>query len=593
MSMERGMGKVWTTALVGVTTLGGLLAGPATAQDFERVAPREIAPATPQVEVPEPPPVAVPQGDRVILPVLKGLVFVDGIEGVQPQGRSVAGVDTAAVAGLGEAFAAEVAGFIGQPLTLDALNEIARKAVLRYRENNRPLVDVVIPEQDINNGVVQLAVVEFRVGEVRIEGNTHFPDARYRDAVRLQPGDTVDSNRLLDDMEWINTNPFRQADLVYQKSAQPGRTDVVVRGQDGAPWRVYGGAEDTGVPSLGNMRYFGGVNWGDAFGLDHQFSYQLTSSDDLLWDRPDVAGRPDRPRYVAHSGSYTVPLPWRDQVTLFGAYSEAVPTLAGGFTQIGKSTQLGARYITALPRVERYRHELRGGIDFKASNNTLEFGGSVIGSKFEIVQGVIEYRGTLYDDLGSTAFNAGLTHSPGGLSSRNTNAAFQGGQAGAEAQYTYARAGFERLTNLPQGVQWSVRGEGQIASETLLPSEQFGIGGAASIRGYAERAADGDDGYLVVNELRSPAFSPGQMAGFGGLQDSLRFHAFLDHGAVRDRVDQGQASPSATLTSVGVGLRYSMAANVSLRYDHGWQLRDGPQDSPGNGRSHFSLLVGF
>ena len=40
--------------------------------------------------------------------------------------------------------------------------EMVRQIVIYYRENERPVVDVVVPEQDITSGVIQIVVIEAR-----------------------------------------------------------------------------------------------------------------------------------------------------------------------------------------------------------------------------------------------------------------------------------------------------------------------------------------------------------------------------------------------------------------------------------------------
>ena len=49
----------------------------------------------------------------------------------------------------------------------------------------------------------------------------------------------------------------------------------------------------------------------------------------------------------------------------------------------------------------------------------------------------------------------------------------------------------------------SARLDGQWSDEPLIPGEQFGIGGARSVRGYEEREASGDSGFFVSAELIS------------------------------------------------------------------------------------------
>ncbi len=49
-----------------------------------------------------------------------------------------------------------------------------------------------------------------------------------------------------------------------------------------------------------------------------------------------------------------------------------------------------------------------------------------------------------------------------------------------------------------------VRGDIQLADGSLLPSEQFGLGGQETVRGYRQDALLTDNGTLLSTELRIP-----------------------------------------------------------------------------------------
>ncbi|MBV9522950.1 MAG: ShlB/FhaC/HecB family hemolysin secretion/activation protein [Alphaproteobacteria bacterium] len=547
----------------------------AFAQDYRNVAPHtEPAPPLPSI-APAPPPHSTDQ--RQILPELKGLVFVDGLNGVQRGGitpQTALATDLPLLQDPG--FLASVQPYLGQPLTFAKLDEITRAVIEQYRKNDRPLVDVIVPEQDIDNGIVQVAVTEFHVGAVRVEGNKWFSDDVLKRAVRVKPGEKVVGSELLTDIASLNDNPFRRVDLIYQRSAEIGASDIVLHTTDRLPLRVYTGFEDTGSRTLGINHVFAGFNWGNVFGLDHQFSYQVTASDDLLFGNPPNPDRPDKPRFLAHSASYVIPLPWHDRLTFFGAYAESVPRLIAA-NSTGISEQGSFRYGIPFARSETEFHEIQLGYDFKQSNNNFEFGGQQISaSSADIHQVALEYSGRIADDAGSTEFTGNLYASPGNLTHANSDAAFQlggAGRAGASANYIYGQLGAERLTNLPYALSWSVRGLVQRSSASLLASEQFGLGGARTVRGYDQYQVEGDNGWLLVNELRSPVFRLFSDAATGGLPDRFQLFGFIDLGHVASRTPQPSQQPlHATLSSIGLGLTYGIDRYLDIRLDYGWQL---------------------
>lgn len=555
-------------------------ASAAAAQDFDRIAPREVAPPG-RLEA-EGARRAPTLDTRPRLEALKGLVFLSDPAAVQPAGIAGAvGVDASRVPELqSEDFRARMAKYLGRPVSAASLDAMVNDVVTWFVERDRPFIVVTAPEQDITSGVIQLLVIEGRVGEIDVVGARLFPESRYRDAIGLKPGDRISKRRLDADLDWLNRNPFREVTTQLQPGRALGTTDIVLRTRERPPLRVYAGFEDTGTELIGRNRFLVGVNWGNAFGLDHQASYQYTASDDLR-------------SFNAHSLTYVVPLPWRHLLTTFASHAEIQGRVPAPFASDGASSQLGLRYEIPLPRHARYSHSVSVGADFKRSNNNLEFGGArVSATTADVVQGLMAYQGALTDGLGSTHVTATLVHSPGGLTDRNSDANFRALRAFAEARYTYGNLKAGRSTRLPGDFTWTLSGEAQVADGNLLGSEQLGAGGYATVRGYDETEATGDEGFLLRSELRTPFYRFGPAV--DGRQAQAQLLVFTDYGSVRNRRLLPSEDRDVVLWSAGAGLRFFVDQNVTVRFDYGWQLKDtGSAAGAKNSRAHFSLLISF
>ena len=325
-----------------------LAASSAPAQDYQQVAPNLPKPETPPVvALPQSPAPTLPNGNRVIVPALKGLVFLDGPAKLQKTGVATQGIDVDELAILDQPeFKNAVASYIGRPLSFDTLNEIQRLVIAQYRKKDRPLVDVAVPEQNVNSGSIQLIVTEFHAGAVTAEGNEWFSSDQLTSAIRIKPGDPIRASTLIEDVNWLNENPFRQVDIVYRKDPQPDTTDLVLRTADRFPLRVYAGFDNSGAPLTGRDRWNLGFNWGDALGLGQIFSYQFTSSSDF-WSGAPSGQR--APSFESHSVDWLIPLPWRDKIEIFGAYQQSVPRLGPDFGELGVSGQASIRYVAPLP----------------------------------------------------------------------------------------------------------------------------------------------------------------------------------------------------------------------------------------------------
>jgi hemolysin activation/secretion protein len=134
----------------------------------------------------------------------------------------------------------------------------------------------------------------------------------------------------------------------------------------------------------------------------------------------------------------------------------------------------------------------------------------------------------------------------------------------------------------------------QWASTNLLPSEQIGAGGYSTVRGYDEYEASGDEGYLVNAEVRTPAFSIGNLFGLKKATDRLQALVFTDYGSVWKKKIVFGEDPHQDLWSIGPGLRYTISPYFSMRFDYGFQLTDTGQSTRDyNSRGHLGLVLSY
>jgi hemolysin activation/secretion protein len=555
------------------------------AQTYSQVAPSQPAPGT--VRAPGNLPAAekarrTKQTAAVQLDHLKGVVFVSSAKEVQAAGTTSRApinpgdVDFAARPD----FQSQIAPFIGQPVTLDSLDQLTSAVVHYYRAHNRPIVNVFVPQQNITQGYIQVVVAEGRVGEVRATGSEWFGNDVLRSELRLHANQRIDGQMLTSDLDWLNRNPFHQSDVVFSPGAQPGLTDVTLKTADRFPARIYAGLDDAGNQFTGDYRYFTGFNYGDLFGLDQQLSYQYTTAEDsnLL---------------TAHSGTYIIPLPWRHQLTFFGSYGEVHSSMPGLVDASGVNWQASMRYEIPLPGSVNFHQSLIGGFDFKQSNNDLAFGGSTISNVYtDTDQFVAGYEASYVDPYGTTSGSITGFYSPGKLSGGDNDTVYQATRFGARADYAYGVLTLDRVTQLPWNFTWSEHGLLQESNANLLPTEQIGLGGFETVRGYDEREANGDNGFLISSELATPPISLGNLVGIAAASDQLQFLGFVDYGGTSlHNAGPSDVNPNTNLLGVGPGLRYAITPYMSFRFDYGFQLIRTGFDSRYDSRGHIGLTM--
>jgi hemolysin activation/secretion protein len=574
----------------------------AHAQDTTAQAPSDLTPKVPPTS--EAPPVTAPpvtksprspEGDKPMNPdtpdlKINAIVIVSSRDQIHEEGvTNVSGLVIKDIPFLTKPDFQKLADpYIGKLLTENNIRDLEDAIILYCRQRGKIMVDVILPGQDISSGNLQLWFLEGKVGKITVEhpGRAWFSDKLILGNVRLHAGDSVDSTKLNEDLTWLNNNPFRQVDVGFKPGDKLGYTDVELRVDDRFPFRPYVGYEDSGTRFTGEDRLLAGFNWGNVFGLDQQLNYQYSTDDGFDLVR-------------AHSASYVIPLPWRNTLTLYGSYVDGRAEFNSGTlgtTANVHSWQTSARYGIPLPDLGLYREQVSVGFDFKRGNNDLEAGGStVLPSLYtDVAQFVAAYNGLMPDPLGQTTFGGEAYYSPGGITGDNSDANYNQLRVDSKANYAYGRATLERITRLPGDFTWDVRAFGQVASARLHPDEEIALGGYDSVRGYDERVIVGDDGWAVMDEIRTPALFPGKMVHVPQAQDGLQFLAFFDYGYERQETTllADGNNPNLTLYSVGGGLRYTVRKNLSVRFDYGVPLTE-LSINEHRARGHVGVLLSF
>ena len=551
-------------------------------EPLDRFKPKEPVPLAKEKESkPEPRPsgAKAKRGDAHVGLKLRGITFLAGKPQLRTEGAKAAdGVRVKGVPLIDRPdFVQRMQQFIGQVVSLDLVNTIAGESVRYFREHDHPVVSVVAPKQDITNGTVQFVVTEAHVGTVRVAGNKFFRSGLFK--VGLHPGEAILMSELEADAAFYGRNPFRSVTAELSPGKHSGETDITLRVQDKFPLRVFAGYDNSGVKSTGENRLFTGFNYGNVLGIGDEFSYQFSAS-------------PDFQQLLAHSATWTVPLPWHHIFQISGTYSDSRPDIGTGFDLKGQSWQLGAHYIVPLRGTKHFSHELNAGFDFKSTNSNLQFGGTqVFQTPVEIGEFSLGYSGTLKDQWGSTSFALTGYWSPGGMGSHNNDTDFAAARQGSKADYFYATLALDRTTKLPLGCTWSLSARGQFSEGNLQSTEQFLFGGQSTVRGYDELSANGDQGALMRNEIYAPSFSVWKLAGGKRAQDQFQFLAFHDLGYTEVKHALLGENKGTTLQSAGIGARWQIRNNLSAHFDYGWQIDDiGLKDKS---RAHVGVTLSY
>ncbi len=539
-------------------------------QGIERKAPRTVKLAARSDQ-------SVSTDERQIIASVKAIVIVSNPKDVKAGGTKATGVD---VRGEnvpdGVALAAEP--YVGAAASAASLDRLTRDMVLAYRAAGIPVVNIVVPPQDVTNGVVQVIAVVGKLGKTSVEGNPSDPDY-YLEGFGLEAGDVITQSAVLDHLYWKSRRSYRRLDAIYEPGKNFGETDIAFDVKETKPWSIFAGLDNTGSGGTGDLRIYSGFALGDLWNLDHEFTYQFTTSEKGLKN------------LAAHAASYTLPVLSRTDFQLSGSYAKTSADSGPG-TSKGKSWGLGGMFITQLPGFSNTTWDARYGFEYKNSDNSFEFGGAAAsGNTTEVGQFFAQIVGQHAGAKSSTSFDVGVWAAPGGLFSNNDNAAFDASRADAKASYAYLRTNVDHTVFLPKDFLFNVEVEGQLASDRLNPSEMMFLGGLNSVRGFDENAVRGDMGVMTRLELYTPAVA---LFDRGGKSDALRAFGFFDAGFVDVLSPSSVGESSASLMGAGLGLTYQYNQSVSAEVAYGWKVNSDDQVADRkNGELHFRLMARF
>ncbi len=456
---------------------------------------------------------------------------------------------------------------------LEALQDV-------YAGRGYNAVRVSVPEQDIRSGQVRLSVVEARIRRIRVQGNRFFDEKNVRGGLpSLKEGSSPNTRAIGQDAQLVNENPAKQVSVALQAAEDPGHVDATVRVTDEKPSRVSVFADNTGTPKTGNLRT--GVGYQNA---------NLFNGDDIV--NAQVVGSPGHASDVKVFGAgYRAPIyKWSGVVDALAGYSSVNSgTVQDLFNVSGKGTVFGLRYTQLLGRIDTYEHRVAFGLDYRAYKNSV----TLVGTTESLVPDItvhpasLTYSGRVSQVGRDLSFNFSYSRNiPGG--SKGDQAAFDepGQRSGASARYSIWRAGVAFSQLLPSDFILRAAANAQQTKDLLVPGEQFGMGGADSVRGYYERETASDIGRRFSLEGYGPDFG-------SWIGSTWRARALVFYDAARGHDNVLERGPENNLGSFGLGVRANQGKSFAFRLDVARVVKDAGTRLNGEYRAHGAVAYSF
>lgn len=429
-----------------------------------------------------------------------------------------------------------------------------------YRELGYGVIQVQLPEQDITRGVVRFNINTPKVGKVNVEGNNYFSTANVRRSLpSVKEGTIPNSAAIARDLQLVSEHPVKQTNVVLRSGANEGLIDVNLRVSDDSPWKLISTLDDTGSADTGYLRLGVGFQHTNLFDRDHAFTAQYVTSPTNL-DQVAIYGLGYKIPYYRLNSS----------LDLFGGYSDVDSgTVQGLFNVSGKGSIFGGRWNYFLSKWQDIEQKVYLALDYRAYQNNVTLGGVGLVPDITVHPISVGYGGLLRMASSEWGLNASFSRNlPGG--GDGDGRAFERTRTGAPANYSILRVGASFIHAFASEWQSRIAFSSQYTQDSLIPGEQFGIGGMDSVRGYLPREASNDTGYSTQLEMYTP-----NLADKAGLSDKWksRLVGFYDFGQVRRNNTLPGEQDGKYLASTGIGLRLTQGKTLSVRFDLAQILR--------------------
>ncbi len=483
------------------------------------------------------------------------------------------------------ALQAVVGKFVGPGKTFDDLQAAADAASEYLQQKGYFVAQVYLPEQPITDGVIEFAVLEGRLAQVRVDMEPGVPVKRHIIEGLLSPlapgtimhRDVVERALfLVSDLRGLNVRS------IVEPGGTPGTSNLVVKVTPGR--RADGVIEfdNHGSRFTGEHRLGAGVNLNSPFGRGDLLSVRGLMSipgggSDLNFGRVS---------YLTPVGIYGT--------KVGAAYLRLNYHLGTSlFDPVDQKGRADVASVFGLHPIIRTRNlNLFGQVSFDIRDFEDDRRAVNITSKRKTKVGTIGFVGDSRDAyLGGGINNFSISYTEGDLeikspADRTADQSTLG--AHTEGRYSRINGSASRLNSLTQNVGLFASYQFQLASKNLDASEKLGLGGPSGVRAYAVGEATADEAHIFTAEVRAglPAISfiPGTVVASG-------FFDFAQGKINKEPQPLQAATNTRTLRGVGFGLTWGRQDNFLVRATLAWRLSGAPLSDPAdrNPRLFFSL----
>lgn len=497
-----------------------------------RLVPGETPSPPPEPELPTPPTqespeVTSPSGERFF------------IKKIEVQGNTV----------LQDEIAALTQPYSNREVTFEDLLEL-RSAITQLYINNAYITSgAFLPSnQDLSSGIVQIQVVEGELEQVEIGGLRRLREGYVRSRIIRATSTPLNQKRLEEALQLLQLDPLiEQVNAELAAGSTPGRNILRVSLKEAPAFHAAIAVENNQSPSIGSIQGSVEVSHDNLLGFGDRLSAKYGRTEGL--DLYDI--------------NYTIPVNARSGTLSFRYNNGDSSIIEDDFRDVGirsetQTYSLSFRQpITKTPTSElalALSLDLRRSQTYILDDIPYSFteGPEDGESKVTVIRFSQDWvnRGTRQVLAARSQFSLGIDAFDATIN--NT---------GTDGQFFSWLGQFQWVQQLSPRNLLVARIDAQLTPDSLLSLERFSMGGVDTVRGYQQNQLIADNGILGSVEVRVPLTSDPRV---------LQLAPFFEIGTAWNNRDIDPEP--ATIASLGLGLRWLITPDLSLRLDYGIPL---------------------
>ncbi|RMF66175.1 MAG: ShlB/FhaC/HecB family hemolysin secretion/activation protein, partial [Cyanobacteria bacterium J069] len=451
---------------------------------------------------------------------------------------------------------------VAQPLTFAQVLQ-ARAAITQlYIDCGYISSGAIVPAEQVlpetpDGYVVTIQVIEGSLEAINVMGLNRLDAGYIRSRLRRAAGTPLNVNGLLEGLQLLQLDPLiRSVSADLQAGTRPGTNVLQVVAQETDPVSLDLALDNGRSPSVGSFRQRAQFTHANLLGYGDGLSLGYTRT----------RGSNE------FSGSYTIPLNPQDGTLRFAAGTTRSDVIEEPFDQLNISSR--SPYAEVALRQPLWRspnQEFALGVTLSHQRSRTTFAipdkqgfpspgaddeGRTRVTALRFVQEWTQ-RDRQQVLAARSQFSLGLD-----LFDATVN------EDAPDSRFLSWRGQAQWVRLLAPDTLFLLRGDVQLTNDSLLSLEQFGLGGAESVRGYRQDALLTDSGALLSAEVRLPILRVPEINGL------LQLVPFIDAGTTWNTDDTSRDGTPNTLVGVGLGLLWRQGSDLSVRVDWGMPLVD-------------------